>query len=135
MKIRTKIIIIGLCGFVFSMPTVSVAETCAKGQGIEIKGNSSGTYCRSRVAMNWWSAHAWCDSVGMKLVTTNDCICSDESKCDMTVACPNLYHPSESVGVWTATTQGSSAAYRVLLVIGSVLTYTRTFNYGRALCL
>ena len=134
MKIRTKIMIIGLCSLVFSLPTAVMAATCAKGQGIEIEGNSSGTYCRSRVAMNWWSAHAWCDSVGMKLVTTNDCICSDESKCDMTVACPNLYHPSESVGVWTATTQGSSAAYAVYLSSGNVNPTARTSN-NYALCL
>lgn len=135
MKIRTKIMIIGLCSLVFSLPTAVMAATCAKGQGIEIEGNSSGTYCRSRVAMNWWSAHAWCDSVGMKLVTTNDCICSDESKCDMTVACPNLYHPSESVGVWTATTQGSSAAYAVYLSSGNVNPTARTTTTGYALCL
>lgn len=50
------------------------AATCANGYGIEVKGNSSGTYCRSRRYLNWWSANAWCDAVGMKLVSMEECI-------------------------------------------------------------
>ena len=129
---KTKQVIMGIIGLII-MQSASAAASCANGAGTEIKGNDHGTYCLSKASMNWWSAHAWCDAIGMKLVPLNECECSDESKCDMMKQCPNLYGTGSN-WVWTTTPSSSSAAYHVYLLNGSVSTNSRTHN-GYALCL
>ena len=65
-------------------------DVCANGRGILKTAPNGQRYCMSKMPMNWWSAFAWCDSVGGILVhPSEDCDCSGEA-CDLTVDCPNL---------------------------------------------
>ena len=102
-----KMITMSLFGLMMCASMNTVEASCAKGKGTEIKGNSSGTYCMSRIGMNWWSAHAWCNAIEMKLITVDECDCTDEIKCDMTIACPNLHFPNISANAWTTMPFGS----------------------------
>ena len=91
---KTKQVIMGIIGLII-MQSASAAASCANGAGTEIKGNDHGTYCLSKASMNWWSAHAWCDAIGMKLVPLNECECNDEANCDteiptVQVECPSV---------------------------------------------
>ena len=45
------------------------ATECAHGGGVEIRGNDGTNYCLSNSIMNWWSAFAWCDAAGKKLIS------------------------------------------------------------------
>ncbi len=130
---KRKTLIMGLIGLIILQPINVQAADCANGAGTEIKGNDHGTYCVSKVGMNWWSAHAWCDAIGMKLAPLSECECRDESKCDMMKQCPNLYNIGSSGG-WTTTPRGSSDAYYVGLIGGSVSSGTRTTT-SHALCM
>ena len=132
-EMKRKTLIMGLIGMIILQPINVQAADCANGAGTEIKGNDHGAYCLSKATMNWWSAHAWCDAIGMKLVPLNECECRDESKCDMMKQCPNLYNIG-SAGVWTTTPSGSSSAYHISLSTGNVVTATRTGN-ASVLCL
>ncbi len=132
-EMKRKTLIMGLIGMIILQPINVQAADCANGAGTEIKGNDHGTYCVSKAAMNWWSAHAWCDAIGMKLAPLSECECRDESKCDMMKHCPNLYNIG-GAWVWTTTPSGSSAAYRVDLSNGAVPSNPRTDSRG-ALCL
>jgi len=79
--------------------------TCANGKGTVIEGEDHAScYCQSKVAMNWWSAFAWCDTAGGRLVDIN-------TDCDTvagTTDCPNLPNTSNS---WTRNTCHGKAAY------------------------
>ena len=132
-EMKRKTLIMGLIGLIMLQPISVQAADCANGYGTELKGNDHGTYCKSNVGMNWWSAHAWCDAIGMTLVPLSECECSDETKCDMTKQCPNLSSIG-SGGMWLNITSGSSDAYRVYLNDGSVLVLTRT-NSQSVLCM
>ncbi|MBQ6855359.1 MAG: hypothetical protein IJO11_08015 [Alphaproteobacteria bacterium] len=136
MKSMKKVMIMGIAGVLTILPMNAESASCANGAGIEIKGNDHGTYCRSAIGMNWWSAHAWCDAIGMKLVPMEECNCNDESKCDMTKQCPNLYNAG-NVWVWTTTPSGNTAAYYLTLGNGNVHTGTRlaSSNDRYALCM
>ena len=133
MKNMKKVMIMGIAGVLTILPMNAESASCANGVGVELKGNDHGTYCRSPIAMNWWSAHAWCDAIGMKLAPLSECECRDESKRDMMKQCPNLYNTGSS-WVWTTTPSSSSAAYYVGLNHGDVTPYPRTTNFS-ALCL
>ena len=128
-----KIMIMGLLGVMMNLPVNVQAADCANGAGTEIKGNDHGTYCVSKVGMNWWSAHAWCDAIGMKLVSLSECECRDESNCDMTKQCPNLYNTG-SVWAWQSTISGSILAYDVSLHSGDVKEVRHT-NSNSAFCM
>ncbi|MBR4931745.1 MAG: hypothetical protein IKZ02_01815 [Alphaproteobacteria bacterium] len=130
---KRKTLIMGLIGMIILQPINVQAADCANGAGTEIKGNDHGTYCVSKASMNWWSAHAWCDAIGMKLAPLSECECRDESNCDMMKQCPNLYGAGGN-WVWTTTPSGSSSAYAVHLDNCSVPANPRTHNNG-ALCL
>jgi len=132
---RLKLMILGLIfSIALSYSANTNAATCANGYGIEVKGNSSGTYCRSRRYLNWWSANAWCDAVGMKLVSMEECIYRDESKCDKSFNCPNLNITSENVIVWTSTFTFLEKIDSINLNTGKVQTGGINTNHGVALC-
>ncbi|MBR3913019.1 MAG: hypothetical protein IKJ28_02130 [Alphaproteobacteria bacterium] len=134
MKNMKKVMLMGIAGVLTILPMNAESASCANGAGIEIRGNDHGTYCVSATKMNWWSAHAWCDAIGMKLVPMEECECRDESKCDMTRQCPN-FQVSMSGEVWTATPHGNSASYRFSLYGNGLGGYSRTeSNYFSALC-
>ena len=61
------------------------------------------TFCESKTKMNWWSAFAWCESIGAKLV-------------DLNHACPNGFSSKRCVNLtscgvvghtWTTLKDGS----------------------------
>ena len=108
-----RMIIMGMVGILQLFPMRVEAASCAGGAGIELKGNDHGTYCISATKMNWWSAHAWCDAIGMKLVPMEECECKNESKCDMTMQCPNLGGTYGIRWGWTTTPNGSANAYQI----------------------
>ena len=98
------------------------AETCAGGSGTVIYGNyvdpatGLGTrYCKSNIAMNWWSAFAWCDAIGGQLIDlTKECI-----KSTGTSACPNLAGTG-SGNVWTQNVPSGTNVYAVTLSSGAI---------------
>lgn len=105
--------IIFLCLYATSLPAQSTS--CANGDGIEIKGINGTVYCLSRIDMNWWSAHAWCDTLSKKLIDTNiDCKCNNFTDCDTSLPCPNIYS-TEIRGkfLWTANTFTEANSYAI----------------------
>ena len=48
----------------------SITNAC---EGTVIKGQSGKSYCLSNYCLNWYSAYAWCDAQGMKLMQSVDC--------------------------------------------------------------
>lgn len=109
---------------ILMMSSVVMAQsvvTCANGQGILVKGINGKTYCRSKVAMNWWSAHAWCDAAqGFdKLINpTEDCDCTGVEGCDTTLSCPNL--ATDTSTVWTDMVASSVYVYCLAMYSGSI---------------
>lgn len=97
---------------------------CAKGHGKVITGINNTQYCLSPMQMNWWSANAWCDAAGMKLVdTTKDCDCTGYEGCKFESACPNLatgYSGTTGKEVWSGVPNGKSGAYMVRISNGSI---------------
>ncbi len=89
----------------------AVAGECPAGVGVPLTGNDGvSKYCMSKVSMNWWSAFAWCKSVGGEVIDiTVDCVKEglDESE----VACPNL----KGVGYrfWTRNVPSKDGAYTI----------------------
>ena len=115
--------ILMICALCLTIATHAYAEPCAGGHGEVIVGNDGKSYCKSKVSMNWWSAHAWCAANGMALIDTNKhCTCTGHDNCNASVSCPNLYKVG-SGDVWTATPNGSSGAFYVNLSSGNVLNY------------
>ena len=52
--------------------SVAQSATCANGNGTAFLGNDGKTYyCGSKGHMNWWSAFAWCESIGGEMVDMN----------------------------------------------------------------
>jgi hypothetical protein len=100
---KKLIILILLC------TKVANAEVCANAHGQELIGVNGVRYCYTNMSMNWWSAHAWCDAIGMKMIDPNeDCACNGFDGCDTSLKCPNL-KASSSTEYWTAS-QGSDAS-------------------------
>ena len=91
-------------------------ETCANGAGTVITGAVTGhKYCMSNNTMNWWNSVSWCDGVGARLFSVNDCAFSSTSD---TSVCPEL----KGVGsgwIWAATPKGTSDAYGLNVSLGS----------------
>ncbi|MBQ6855132.1 MAG: hypothetical protein IJO11_06820 [Alphaproteobacteria bacterium] len=136
MKNMKKVMIMGIAGVLTILPMNAESASCANGAGVELKGNDHGTYCRSPITMNWWSAHAWCDAIGMKLVPMEECECRDESKCDMTRQCPNLYNTSAGdMWLWTATPKSDTNANVINPSYGGVGILSRNLDTRYALCL
>ncbi len=111
-----------LIGVMLSLPLTVLSEealtTCADGHGNLVKGNTSGTYCKSKITMNWWSAHAWCQSIGGEMIDlTEDCTPNGGNT--STVQCPNLANLGITGGVWTRNVPNNSQAY-VVFYAGAV---------------
>ena len=107
---KKLIILILLC------TKVANAEVCANAHGWELIGVNGVRYCYTNMLMNWWSAHAWCDAIGMKMIDPNeDCACNGFDGCDTSLKCPNFKAVSNSNEYWTASQgSGASTAYVVL---------------------
>ena len=103
--------------FGMSTPTWSAitydetAGTCAGGSGEMFIGVDGEKYCRSNVQMNWWSAFAWCEGAGGKLVPLDRC---NGKKGDITgnVACPN-FNGKNTSNCWTSSVPNSAKGYHL----------------------
>ena len=79
------------------------------------------TFCKSNARMNWWSAHAWCESQGLKLANFSDmCPGVPQPSGATTGNCPNLNGVAEKGNVWSSLTSGSHYAIVVSLSSGTV---------------
>ena len=109
-------------------------ETCANGAGTVITGAVTGhKYCKSNNRMDWWNAHAWCDALGRRLFSLEDCPYSVTG----TTACADLVGVGGGMDyIWTATSAGTDGAYIVGLASGGVLKslYNRNGTLYYSLC-
>lgn len=85
--------------------------------GITIKGNSGATYCLSKHTMNWYSAYAWCDGQGMKLIDLNS-VCKSSTSCpELNLSSDQKTHITNNGGIvgwtWTKTLVSRTFAYHV----------------------
>ena len=117
------------CGILFissvGFAEDTTTETCANGAGTVITGVVSGhKYCKSNTNMTWWNAHAWCDALGRRLFSLDDCEYSSTG----TTGCNDLKGGGGNSFVWTATPNGNSSAYRVNFSTG-VLSIFRRASY------
>ena len=97
----------------FSVP--AVAASCAGGSGTVLTGKDGTSYCKSNISMNWWSAFAWCDAIGGRLIdVTEECI-----KTTGRSGCPNLTEVGGGL-VWTQNVPSANLAYLVDLSSGAV---------------
>ena len=90
--------------------SVANAEiSCEDAGGTLYKGNDGKTeYCVSYHGMNWWSANAWCQSLGMELVDL-ETECKKRGMLGATTVCPQL-SLKESISCWTKNTPSQSTA-------------------------
>ncbi len=109
-----------------------VDSGCAHGAGNLLSGNTSGSYCQSKTSMNWWSAHAWCESIGGELIDmTKECF--KQGSTPSNIQCPNLYQIHWGT-VWTKNVKDESTAYFVNLSQNEVSTLGRNNPIRTALC-
>ncbi len=92
---------------------------CADGSGDLITTNQNIQYCQSKIGMNWFSAHAWCESIGKPLIDiTKDCVIGDIT--GSTIQCPHLYDVGSSDFVWTQNVYNNHRAYYVYTSTGAI---------------
>lgn len=104
-----KLLILGL---LLLGTTPVLADYCANGYGDLLTAVNGKKYCVSRTDMNWWSAHAWCDSIGMRLIDPGeDCDCTGLANCEAGSDCPNLNIIRSGIFVWTNAIDNSSHSY------------------------
>lgn len=110
-----KLFFLCIVGLFFS---VSVYAACNGGTIVTAK---SGTFCKSNVDMNWWSAAAWCKANGMKLATMYE-MCPTWDGTDGDNKCSELSGSFSDCWhfAWSATASGSENAYSVKLCDGDV---------------
>ena len=139
-----KVIIFLMCAF-FAAPTW--AATCNGGTLITAKSPSDSgctaetcnghEFCKSNLAMNWWSAFNWCASQGRKLADfTVMCPSMQTSGNTKEGACPNLHGVGGNQYVWSSFGIGTRDALYVNLSSGAVTYYNRDGSLygGSALC-
>ncbi|MGN1092003.1 MAG: hypothetical protein ACI4RJ_05915 [Alphaproteobacteria bacterium] len=114
--------------------SVANAEiSCEDAGGLLFKGNDGKTeYCVSYHGMNWWSANAWCQSLGWELVDL-------ETECKkrgmfIVSACPQFAVRIMAIRVWTKNTLSPSEALAIEIRDGILYRGTKTSSYP-ALCL
>ncbi|MGN1092002.1 MAG: hypothetical protein ACI4RJ_05910 [Alphaproteobacteria bacterium] len=116
--------------------SVANAEiSCEDAGGTLYKGNDGKTeYCLSSRGMNWWSANAWCQALGLELVDLQtECEKKTVSN-SITAHCPQLKMSRDVHIVWTKNISASSKAMDIEIAGGAISTYAKTGLY-KALCL
>jgi len=93
----------------------SAYAACDGGTEITIK---SGTFCKSNVIMNWWSAAAWCKANGRKLATIYE-ICPSWDGSTGYYKCSEI-EGTDDRPVWTATVSGMDYAFHLNPSYGGV---------------
>ncbi|MGN1091022.1 MAG: hypothetical protein ACI4RJ_00815 [Alphaproteobacteria bacterium] len=129
-----KKILFILCMF----SSVANAEiSCEDAGGTLFKGNDKETeYCVSFHGMNWWSANAWCQSLGWELIDVQT-ECNKRSVSNVpSTDCPQL---NVALGAgrfgWSKNTPSQSDAMRIYLNQGAISTITKNTTVNGALCL
>ncbi len=105
-----------LIGFIISP---AVARECPAGIGTPLTGNDGvSKYCQSKVKMNWWSAFAWCQSIGGEVIDlTDECIKPGQN--NAVAACPNLTGIGSGT-VWVRNVDTAKTAYSIQLSDGAI---------------
>ena len=94
--------------------TENINQTCANGAGRVIEGVITGhKYCKSNNYFSWYNAYAWCDALGRRLITMDDCACSETVDC--LGKCADLVGIGGMTWFWTAIPYDSSSMYAVRL--------------------
>lgn len=111
----------------------TVSETCADGAGTVVVGAVTGhKYCKSKIGMNWWNAVSWCDGMGRKLFSLDDCGCSNAvSDCTDGAyrLCPELKKAAQSnTWVWSKNVpiKNTTEAHNIWVPITRVQTISRS---------
>ena len=118
--------------------TITLADdtikTCANGAGIVITGNNGTDYCMSNNNMNWWTALAWCQTIGKTAIRyPEDCSCVGEN-C-LKVQCPNFANMQKAWRIWTATPCGDgTCAYDIETSVSGVIRQWPRTGSERAVC-
>ena len=116
--------------------SVANAEiSCEDAGGTLFKGNDKETeYCLSFHGMNWWSANAWCQSLGWELVDLQtECNKKTVSTAPHS-ACPQLSRRVLDTDGWAKNTSSPSRALRISLWSGSTIIQSKD-TVAAALCL
>ena len=103
-----------ICGFLFitsvAMADDTTTEMCANGAGTVISGAVTGhKYCMSNNPMNWWNAISWCDALGKRLISVDECACSALVNCDG--KCPE-FRKVYNKYIWTTTSDDTVGRVR-----------------------
>ena len=86
--------------------------------GTEVTNTAGTTFCKSNVALNWWSAAAWCKANGLQLATMYE-MCPSWDGNEGSGKCPELNGKGDGYA-WSATARGSESAFHVSLSNGYV---------------
>ena len=116
--------------------SVANAEiSCEDAGGTLFKGNDKETeYCVSFHRMNWWSANAWCQSLGLELVDLQTECEKRGTSIVATSPCHQLQKGAVPSEAWAKNTSSSSRALYIYLQGGGIYTGEKTGLYN-ALCL
>ena len=104
----------------------------------ELTNNCNGKrFCLNSNTTNWWSAFAWCESIGGRLASFESiCPGVQTNPNNTTGACPNAKGTGNR-GAWTKTGWKNTNAFAVNLSSGAVFDgYRDPYNgyWQRALC-
>jgi hypothetical protein len=112
----------------------ATVETCANGAGTVLTGAVTGQkYCKGNKAMNWWNANSWCDGMGMKLFSLNDCACSETTANCAGNHCPELKNTgvkNTAIGARDGSTSSTHAIHIGLIDSSFAQHWTRASTYG-----
>lgn len=116
-----KLLLMCLVGLMSAIPTYAACNG-----GTQVTG-TSGTFCKSNVKLNWWSASAWCKANGLRLATVYE-VCPSWDGTEGG-ECSEMSNYNDGYA-WTATAFGSTHAFR-LNPGGVVSNQCRTGDYCR----
>jgi len=113
---------------------LSITSAYAKCDGGEEVTNTAGTtFCKSNVALNWWSAAAWCKTNDLQLATMYEMCPSWDGNTGY--KCSELAK-SKDIRTWSASAYDIDRVFAVSLNQGNVgLAYRNDIGYeGHAFC-
>ena len=122
-------ILISTCAILMISVT---ANACS---GITIKGNSGTSYCLSKQTMNWYSAYAWCQAQGMKLIDLGPVCGRNSGTCsELSLSSDQKTHITDNGGrvawIWINKSISSDRAFNVNLGSGALNQGSGYRNYS-----
>ena len=116
---------------------ISITSAYAKCDGgTEVTNTAGTTFCKSNVALNWWSAAAWCKENGLHLATMYE-MCPSWDGNSGSNKCPELSGTGNDYA-WSATARKNTEAFPVRLSDGYIPSYdgVRNLDYDelKAFC-